>query len=170
MSEKLSERLYELTETYRTLQLILDTAENPEEYQAALDELKDSIENKVENIGKFILSLEADEEAIGTELVRLAARKQAITNRKNHLKNYLLTEMRTAGLDKVKKPLFTVSVRNNPPSVQIDDPADIPLEYRRVIPEHTEPDKKAILEYFKATGENVRGAQVVTDRKSLQIK
>jgi len=138
--------------------------------QSALAEVKEKIDDKVENIGKFVLSLSADTDAIKVEEERLASRRKAIDNRISWLKNYLLQEMTVANVDKVKRDVLTVSIRVNPPSVNVITLDDIPTQYRRIIPETWQPDKKTIIDHFKDTGEIVPGVEVVTDKKSIVIK
>ena len=154
--------LYELTGQY--LQL------NEESDMAQLNELKDTIENKVENIGKLILSLKSESEDIDEEIARLVMRRNARDNQMTSLKQYLLQEMTLMNIDKIKRTLFTVSVRINPPSVNVLNKEDVPVHFRRIIPETWEVDKRTIIENFKANGEIPNGCEVIYDKKSLQIR
>lgn len=163
--------LYELADQYRFLTLAPDEEEvDAEKLQVCLDDIKDQLENKVENIGKFYLSLKATLEAIKAEETRLASRRQAIENKANWLKGYLLQEMTVASVDKVQRDVVTVSVRVNPPSVNVVKEDDIPQEYRVIIPEKWQPDKRLIIDHFKDTGEIVPGVEIITDKKSVQIR
>ena len=173
-------KLYELTDKYNGLMMLMDkmTEQNGEDgedgdspvLQNMLKEITGEIEDKVENIGKLIRCLEAEETAIASEIKRLNERRGAIVNHATRLKDYLLSEMMAMEVDRVKRPLFTVSVRTNPPSCQILDADALPQGFRRVIPETWQPDRKAILENFKATGEIPEGVEIIRDRKSLQIR
>lgn len=137
---------------------------------AQLSDIKARFEEKAENVGKYILSLEAEAQSIQTELDRLSTRKQKIGKNTDWLKSYLLQEMTVTGIDKIRRDLFTISLRLNPPSVNVIDTDSIPTHFRRIIPETWQPDKKQILEHFKETGEIIAGVEMVTDKKSLQIK
>ena len=86
------------------------------------------------------------------------------------LKNYLLVEMLTANVLKVKKDVISVSVQNNPPSAELVDLELVPEQYVRVIPEKREPDKRAIIEHFKETGEIVSGVDIITNKKFVSIR
>lgn len=164
-------KLYELTEQYRALQALLDDGVTENDLiQKTIEECHDIIETKIENIGKLILSMEADATSIRTEEQRLASRRQSLEKQVDHLKTYLLNEMVTCQLEKVKKATITISLRTNPPSVNVLDLEAIPQEYRRVIPESWQVDKVAILTQFKTTGEIINGTAIITDRKSISIK
>lgn len=167
----MTEHLYQLTDQYRFLELAIEGGEGEEdELKAKLEEVKEHIEDKVENVGKFVLSLEAGITAIKSEEERLSSRRRVIESRIDWLKNYLLQEMTLADLEKVKRDVLTVLVRLNPPSVNVLDPESIPQQFRRVIPETWQPDKKTIIDHFKDTGEIVPGIEVITDKKSVQIR
>ncbi len=164
-------KLYELTEQYNTLRSLLDEEGADEEgINGQLTLITESMNDKAENIGKLILSLEGEAVTMDGEIKRLTARKQAALNKADWLKNYLLNEMLNARQDKIRGQIVTVAVRTNPPSVNVVNPDLIPTEYRRVIPETWQADKKAILDHVKATGEVIPGCEIVTDRKSLSIK
>ena len=59
-----------------------------------------------------------------------------------------MAAMQTAGKEKFKTNLYSFSVKNNAPSVQILDESLIPAEFIRTKVE-TAPDKKAISELLK---------------------
>ncbi len=165
-------KLYELTAEYRFLEdaLVASVDDEHDDLQAKLDEIIGQVEAKAENVGKYILGLTAEAEGIKTEIDRLTARRGTISRKAEWLKSYLLSQMVAADIDKIKRDVLTVSVRVNPPSVQVEVENAIPTEFWRVIPESYEVDKKAVLEHVKATGEIVPGCHIVTDKKSLVIR
>jgi hypothetical protein len=63
-------------------------------------------------------------------------------------------------INNVKGDLLQITVRPNPYSVSEVDLGLLPQEFIRTIPEKQEPDKKAILEHFKATGELINGVEI----------
>ncbi len=113
-------KLYDLTQNY--LQL-LDMAEQLDEetFQDTLAAIQEPLEEKVENIAKMIRSLEADITAIKDEEKRLADRRKALETKVDNSKEFLKQQLELAGIDKVKRPLITVSIQNNPPSVHVVD-------------------------------------------------
>jgi len=166
-------KLYKLTEQYRTIEGMLDREIeyiSQDEIKETLANIKDDIEEKVYSIGKLVLELKSDIEAVKAEEDRLARRRSGYTSKMEWLKNYLLVEMLTANVLKVKKDVISVSVQNNPPSAELIDMELVPEKYVRVIPEKREPDKKAIIEQFKETGELVSGVNIITDKKFISIR
>jgi hypothetical protein len=170
-------KLYELTGQYQQLEKWLETAEEQDPVSGetitladAMATIKTDIEDKVEQVGRMLLNMDAEGEGLTAEIQRLNARADSLRKRRDGLKNYLQTEMLTLGIDKVKRQLFTVSLRNNPPSVNVVNPDAIPEQFRRIIPESWTPDKLTILKNFKETGEIPDGCEVVTGKKSLVIR
>lgn len=164
-------KLYKLTDRYIAIEGMLDSdIATREEIQASLDDIKEQIGDKVENIAKIVLSLKGSIEAIKAEEDRLATRKSGMMGKIEWLKNYLLTEMVSTSTLKVKRDLLTVAVADNPPSIEVVDLELIPAEYRRVIPETWHPDKKAMLEHFKETGEITSGTDVILNKKHITIR
>jgi hypothetical protein len=163
--------LYQLSQDYRVLSEALEADELQEDaLKQQLAGIKTQFQDKAVNIGKLVLSLESDSSVIETEITRLSKRLSTVKNRSEWLKSYLLNEMCVAGVDKVKGDVLNVSLRTNPPSVQIINQEEIPQEFRREIPARWEPAKTLILNHFKSTGEIISGCDIVRDRKSIVIK
>ncbi len=168
-------QLYKLTEEYRVL---LDEIERQEEagiidadaFQVALGQLKGTIEDKAENIGKFYLTLEASIAAIQAEQDRLLSRRDALLDRRLGLLDYLLRELEKAQIEKVKRDLFTISIKVNPPSVEVVDEEQIPTDYRRMIPASWQPDKRAIINHWKEKGKVLPGVNIISGKKRVEIK
>jgi hypothetical protein len=73
------------------------------------------------------------------------------------------------GISKIESPYFKIALRNNPPSVVVDDPDAIPWEYQRQKPAPPpEVDKVAVKEALKS-GITVPGARLVVGQ-SVTIK
>lgn len=158
-------KLYDLTQSYTQLLDMADSMEL-EVFQDTLSSIEEALEDKVENIGKFIRCMEADIEAIKAEEKRLADKRKALENKICNVKSYLQHEMEFAGLDKVKRPTLTVSIQLNPPSVLVKDESLIPSHY--MIPVAPKLDKKAVLSFLKEGGE-VPGCEI-QQSKGLRIK
>ena len=163
--------LYEIVDKYqRLMRVIDDTGASPEDFQLTLASITDQLDRKVENIAKFCLSLESSAAAVKQEEARLQARRQSLEKKAEWLKEYLLAEMLAVGVEQVKQDTITVSVRTNPPSVEVYDPDAVQQDFRRLVPETWQVDKKRILEHFKATGEILEGVNIVTDKKRIEIR
>ena len=160
--------LYELSTAYKQL---LDTQElNDEECAEAIGNIEELFKDKAINIGKLVLSLEADAEVVNQEITRLSARKTALLNRSKRLKAYLAENMEVTDTPKITHELFNISLVSNPPSVNVFDEKEIPEEYWRIIPETREVDKKAILAVYKDKGEVVSGTEIISDKRHIVIK
>lgn len=158
-------KLYELTANYNQL---LEMAEELdfETFRDTLESVQEAIEDKAENVAKLIKCLEVDAKAIKEEEQRLSDRRRTIENRITNVKEYLQNQMEVAGIDKVKRPTLTVSIQNNPPSVEIADESLIPFDY--MIPQPSKIDKKAILTALK-DGLIIEGCSM-KQGKGLRIK
>jgi hypothetical protein len=160
-------KLYELTESYSVLlQMVEDM--NDQDLEMALTQIKGEITEKAISIGKMVRAIDYDIDTLKAEEKRLADRRRALENKRDNIKRYIQTQMEKVGLDKIKSPLLTVSIQNNPPAVQIADEKLIPARFLTIIPEQKVPDKKAIAEVLKS-GEEVPGASL-TQGKSLRIR
>ena len=158
-------KLYELAQNYAQLMEMAEEMES-DALVDTLEALQDAIEDKAENIAKFIKNLEADAKIIKEEEQRLAERRRAIETKVDKLKTYLQEQLEIAGLQKVKRPTITVAIQNNPPSVEIADEKLIPSEF--MIPQPAKVDKRAILERLK-NGEEIPGCSL-KQTKGVRIK
>lgn len=73
-------------------------------------------------------------------------------------------------ITKVKRDTITISILDNPPSVEVIDIDETPGEYIRIIPEVREADKKTIIEHFKETGEIIPGTDMILNKKHILIR
>lgn len=158
-------KLYEITPQLVELSN-MDASD--EAVRDTLEAVQMEFNDKAVAIVKVAESLDADTSAIDAEIERLKARKQVIVNRKQQLRDYLLYNMKAAGIKKIDCPLFTVTLRQGVESVEIIDQSQIPNEYVTV--EVVEkPDKAAIKAAIKS-GKEVTGAILKRGANSIQIK
>lgn len=158
-------KMYELTLAYEK---VLEMAEELDDgaLRDTLDSITDAIDDKAENIAKVIKQLEADADTFRQEEVRLAKRRRTVDNNVRNLKRYLQESLEQVGTDRVNGKLFTVSIQNNPPSVDILDESKIELDYFDEQPPKL--DKKAVLESLK-NGIEMEGARIKQTR-SVRIR
>jgi len=159
-------KLYELSEAYRRIELEGD------DYAIALNSIADEFDVKVENIAKLIREAEAEESTFKEEARRMSEKAGYAANRVARLKDYVRQNMEAIGRDKVQGKLFSVSVQDSTPSVVISDDASIPQEFLRHVPEEWQPDKKALLDYWKANGtipDRVKGVEI-HEGKHIRIR
>ena len=155
--------LYELSQNYLAVQ---DMDLEPETLKDTLDSIEEAIEDKAENIAKWIRNLEADKKAFEEEEKRFKEKKQAADNRIKSLKLYLEDNMRLIGKTKFKAGVFSFAIQNNPPSVEVFDEALIPKQF--LIAQPVKIDRAGIKELLKA-GEEVPGAEL-KQTKGLRIR
>lgn len=133
--------------------------------------LEDDLATKAQNIEYVARNIEADIPAIDAEIERLTARKAGKLKTAQGLRDYLLAGMRAADKDKIESPMFTFSIRKNPPAVLLEDEGLLPAAYWRTPepkPPVAAPDKAAIKAALQA-GTEVPGAKLVQGVK-LAIK
>ena len=146
--------LYELSQNYLAVQ---DMDLEPETLKDTLDSIEEAIEDKAENIAKWIRNLEADKKAFEEEEKRFKEKKQAADNRIKSLKLYLEDNMRLTGKTKFKAGVFSFAIQNNQPNVEVFDEALIPKQF--LIEQPVKIDRAGIKELLKA-GEEVPGAEL----------
>ena len=152
--------LYNLTGQYlKALDFLTDPA-NDIDQQTAVDTMEamgGSIDEKMLNVGRFILEMEHQSEGIKAAIDRMGARKKAIDNRVEWLKGYLKAAMEQTGKTKVSDAYTALALAKNPPHVVIEDEALIPDEYKEDMTT-TKIDKKAIKQAGGCPGCRVESA------------
>ena len=135
--------------------------------EIALGQVEDTLETKAESMAVLVKSIDGDVAALKDEESRLAKRKKALENKQTNIKLYLENQLKVMGIDKVKTQLFTVSLQNNPPSVNILDEDLIPEQYKKSVTTISLV-KKDILDALKL-GQVILGAEI-KQSKSLRIR
>lgn len=129
-----------------------------------LDDLQLAREEKLENIACWVKGMDADVNALKAEEKNLSARRKALENKRERVFAWLYENLNG---EKISSPRVKVSYRKTQ-SVDVVDLSAIPDSYIR-IKTIEEPDKTAIKENYKQTGEVVPGTQIV-ERLSMSIK
>ncbi len=157
-------KLYDLVSQYNQ---VLEMAEEVDigTLKDTLESIQESIEEKAQNTAKLIKSMEVDTKALKEEEQRLADRRKSLENKISSIKEYLQTQLEIAGIDKVKGPILTVSIQNNPPSVKVIDDK---LLSAYMVPVEPKLDKKTLLSDLKS-GKEVPGAEIQQGR-SVRIR
>lgn len=162
--------LYTIAAEHRQMVETLMTTDNDEQTIADTIEAESyPLEVKAQNVAYAIKNLEATAAAIKAAEKDMADRRKAIENRAAHVREYLKTCMEVAGVAKIDCPHFALSIRSNPPSVDVFEPGLIPGEFMRQLePPPPSIDKTAIKEAIKA-GREVPGAMLAHGTR-LEIK
>lgn len=152
--------LYELSAEYqRVLSLLDDPDADPAALEQELDGLAGQIQIKAGAIAGLIRQFEAFSDMRKMEAQRMKALADADARKADRLRDYLLRNMQAVGAERIDTKAFRLSLRANPPSVQVLEEPLVPAEYIRTVTT-TSVDKRAILEHFKTTGEIVDGTDI----------
>lgn len=155
-------RLYDLADQYKDLIELMDGGDH-ETYQAMLDGIEDAFDNKAESIVKLMKSKIAEHEAIQAEAKRLSERATRMARDIDWLEKYVESQMIAIGKDKVKSSLFSISLVNNPPKVNILNESEIPVWYFNEKISRTL-DRRTVLEHLK-DGESIPGVEIKQDQR-----
>lgn len=158
--------LYELAASFRAAAEQLADLDLPAEVVAdTLDSISGPLDLKAQNVALFTRNLEATAAAIKEAEAGMAQRRKAIENRVASLKAYMLNSMQLAGVKKIEGPYLRIGIRDNPPAVDVFDPAQIPAEYMKTPePPPPAPDKPAIKAAIQA-GNEIPGARLTRGQR-----
>ncbi len=162
MSLKLYEICAELQQVIDSYNI--DNEEGLIEFERVFDFLELEKEKKVINIGRLIKNLNAEYNAIASEIDNLAIRKNRLGKEIKGLENYLTNYIPG---EKFNDPTVAISWRKST-SVNITDPTALPDDLLRLIPESYEPNKLEIKNRL-SSGQVVIGAELV-EKLNLQVK
>lgn len=160
--------LYSLTGQYLELAHKLSNLDLDSETVADTIEasgLPDDIAAKAQGIEMVCRETVKDLPAIDTEIKRLQALKAHRVAVSDGLKAYLKRSIEAMGIEKIQCPLFTVSIRQNPASVEVFEEGMVPDEY--MVAKYS-PSKTKIKEALVA-GVDVPGARMAKTTR-LDVK
>ena len=162
--------LYNITNKFVELMNKAQEGELTEqEYNELGEELAKELQNKSSNIIGYIRNSELLIEAMKAEEKRIADIRKTGEAKLEKFKQYVLENMERLGLSKIQTELGALSVSKNPMSVEIENEAEVPEEFKQEVVT-TKIDKTAIKNHFKETGEIVAGTRIIDDKTSLRIK
>ena len=155
--------LFSLTESAVRLLALLEEGQGDTdgaELERQFEEAAAALVQKFESCAWTVTDLEALATARANEARRLAAQAKSIEAVADRLRARMLAHMHAIGQERIVTPRYTLSVRANPPRVDVLEAQLVPKDYERTRIT-VEPDKRAILEHWRATGEIVPGVEVV---------
>jgi len=164
-----STTLYDLSAEYVHILDLLEAEDaDADALESELDRIAGKITHKAEAIAGLVMQLDGMSAMRKAEAKRLRERAEADESHAARLRDYLLRHMRAIGTERIDTARFTVSIRQNPPSVEVLEEMLVPPKWLRVVTT-TSVDKRAILEHVKATGEVPDGVEIVR-RTRLDIR
>ena len=162
--------LYNITSKFVTLMNKVQDGElTEEEYNQLGEELALELQSKSTNIIGYYQNESALIEAIDNQIKRLQEFKKAKQNNVDRFKKYVKENMERLEIQKIETELGTLSIAKSPISVEIVNEEILPDEFKQEVVT-VKPNKKAIADSFKATGEIPEGVIIHTDNTNLRIK
>ncbi len=154
--------LYEIAHEHRALvERLMSTQDDEQTIADTLEAESYPLEAKAQNVAYAVKNLEATAAAIKQAEADMAERRKRIERRAESLKEYAKTCMEIAGVQKIECAHFALSLRHNPPAVDVFEPGLVPAEYMWLAaPPPPAVDKRAIKEALQA-GKDVPGAVLV---------
>jgi hypothetical protein len=160
--------LWQLTQEWdRLLSLLEDPESDQDAIQAELQRTAGDIRAKGHGLAIVLQGLDRLADWQRAEGQRLMAKARANEAHAERLKTYALSCMGSLGIERLETGTHTLSVRTNPPSVQVVDETAVPNEFVRTVIT-TSVDKRAILAHVKQTGELVPGVEI-QQSQSLRV-
>jgi len=158
-----------LRELSTELRQINDLANDPEVPSEALADtiegLEGMFEEKALRVVRVMVNNDSDIAALDAEIKRLQDRKKVMSNAKTRLKDYLRFNMESTGINKIKSPLFSITLGKPRDIVLIEDESLLPEDYKRIT---IAPDKVLIKKALK-DGCDVPGAIMSKGQSSISI-
>jgi len=157
-------KLYELSTQYQQLaNQLSDMDLDAQTVQDTIEAsgLVDDFAIKAQNIEMVCRQITKDIPAIEAELKRLKLLKEKRERIAAGLHEYLQYHMTQTGITKIEAPLFSISLRTNPPSVEIFDEAQVPEEF--LVPKYLV--SKSLLKAAIETGREVPGARIIQNQR-----
>ena len=159
--------LYTVADRYlQDLEKLSDLDLPEEVVRDTIEGLQGDMQEKCTNVAAFIRNTEALAEQIKQAEATMAARRKALENRADRIRQYLLENMLRTGITKIESPWFKIALAKNPPSVVVDDEDTLKFahpEFVKVVTTESL-DKAAIKEAIKA-GQIVEGAHLVQSER-----
>jgi hypothetical protein len=152
----MSLKLFEIASQYRELERLADSEELAPEFIAdTLESLSGDFEQKTIAVAKFILSLEANAEAIEKAADAMALRAARIAKRAESIRHYLLLQFQIVDWrKKIEADDIVIARRNNPVAVQVLDESSVPASFWvQPEPPPKRIDKKAVKEALQSGAE-----------------
>ena len=130
-----------------------------------LDGMGGELKLKAANIMFLARNLEAAAEAIKIAEKAMVARRKAMEKRAEWLRLYVLSAMQITNIQQIECTYFKLSVRSNPPAVDVFDLAQLPAEFmHQPDPQLPSPDKVAIKEALIG-GRDVPGCRLTVSQR-----
>lgn len=166
----MSNSLYALARDFKDKVIQLEEMElDQETINDTLDSLTFSIEEKVENIVKYMRSLETLAEAKKAEAKRLNESAASDLKKAEFFKNYITNNLQAVGIKDLQAGVFKINFQKGREVVEIDE-SKLPESFWVVQDPVIKPMDKNSLKRFLKEGREIPGVTIVRNPDTLQIK
>jgi hypothetical protein len=165
--------LYHLTNDFAAVVNHLEEMEiEPEAFQDTLDSLQAPIEEKIENIVKYMKSLEALADAKKLEAKRLSDSASSDIKKAEWFKNYMADNLKKVGIKDIQAGVFKVGFKKGSEVVKIDETKTPTADQAPHLYLYQEPKfiGKADLKKLIKDGKEIPGVSLVRNEDSLVVK
>jgi Siphovirus Gp157 len=163
--------LYELTQEFLEIRAQLEDLDIDEEtFQDTLDSYSGDIQDKADNVMKYIKELEARAKARKEEAKRLNGLASSDLKKAENLKKYLTGNLIAAGFKRgnpLETTTFKFSFRKGTETVEVNEER-LPEEY--FVPQPPKPMGKTDLKNLVKEGKEIPGVSIIQNPDSLQVK
>lgn len=160
--------LYELTEEFSDLVLLLESEEvSEEEIAFEMQRVSEDIDTKALGYAQILRNWTIEADGLSSEIDRLTKRRKTVENASKRLKQHLQNAMVLTGKKQIATSIGKWSIRNNPPSAVVTDFAAIPARY--LVPVDPKVDSRQIIADWKNNGEIIPGVEIQI-KQSLQFR
>lgn len=162
-------KLYEVAEEYQTvLNALEESGADQQTIEDTLAIYKDDLKAKGRNVAAYFQNLDADIKAMKDAEGRIAARRKALENKSESLKDYLRFNMEQSGIEEISCPEFSVKLGKPSKVCEIYDDSKIPKKFK--VEKVTISIDKNVIKKAINSGEEVEGARIVDGKSRLTIK
>jgi hypothetical protein len=164
-------QLYVLAQEYRAAaEKLADLDLDAATVADTLDSISGELDQKLVAVAMIARNHEAAADARDAVIKDMQAHSKRDLKTAAYLESYAIGAMLATGRLKIRCPHFTLSVKENPPAVEVFDAAKVPAEFMAPPPPAPPPmpDKTAIKAAIKA-GRDVGGCRI-TQGQRLEVK
>ena len=165
--------LYELKGAWLSVMDMVEEDTDIQAIQDTIDSIDTAIEDKAENYGKVIKNIMGAVTVIKEEEKRFSEKRKALENKAKALQDRLFEVMNATHKEKIKTPLFTFTIQNNPEFAAIEDEAAFRAWAQKEAPQYWKVEEpkinRTLLRDDLKAGKEIKGVKLDRTR-GLRIR
>jgi len=160
-------KLHELGAEFESLNTMVEAGEfTLQDIEDQLESSMAEFNDKGKAVAYVIENLKSDEAQLKVMIDKLTARQKSYKNNQASLKRYLADNMLRSGINQIKTPDITISLRKPTKKLVVDcDPFELPMEYQVT---SITADKKALKDALKE--KDIDGVRLEDGDYSVSIR